>query len=300
MRTIRAGIDVGGTNIRVAVGDPGEPGLLHCRRAEVPADYPTLLDWLTELLGGACRDAAIPPRELQAIGVGLPGTVADDVATFVPALRFLEAAPISADLRARLGLDAPVYLSNDARCALLAEWRLGAAVGHQHVALVVVGTGIGGAVLTHGRIYPGGGGAAGAFGWLPADSHPHDRHGAWEQAASGRALTDAAGRLGLTPAELMTQAGDGNPASRGAVDSYAYQLGRGLAAIASVWDPELLVVGGVVSPYFAMLSAGIERAFDDWASPAGRRVLRVAARLGTDAGVLGALCLADEHTRRPQ
>jgi predicted NBD/HSP70 family sugar kinase len=84
------------------------------------------------------------------------------------------------------------------------------------------------------------------------------------------------------------------------VDSYAYQLGRGLAAIASVWDPELLVVGGVISPYFAMLSAGIERAFDDWASPAGRRVPRVAARLGTDAGVLGALCLADEQTRRPQ
>ncbi|MFB9835753.1 ROK family protein, partial [Actinoallomurus acaciae] len=86
----------------------------------------------------------------------------------------------------------------------------------------------------------------------------------------------------------------GDAACRAAVEEYGHALGRGLAAVASGWDPQILVVGGVVAPYFAMLSPSIARAFDDWASPAGRQVLRVAARLGTDAGVLGALCLADQ------
>jgi glucokinase len=292
-----AGIDVGGSNIRVAVGDPDAPETLRHRRLATPADHPAFAGHLADLVEDACHEAGLDPRRLAAIGVGLPGTVADGVATFVPALPALDGAAIGPDLEARL--HAPVRVANDAQCALLAERRLGAAVGRRHVALVVVGTGVGGALLVDGRLYPGGRGAAGAFGWLPADAEPDRRHGAWERAASGRALTERAGRLGLAPGELMTRAARGDRPSRDALESYAYALGRGLAAIASAWDPELLVLGGVISPHFAMLSAGIARAFDDWASPAGRRVPRVAAQLGPDAGVLGALCLADEQTRRP-
>ncbi|MFB9840629.1 hypothetical protein, partial [Actinoallomurus acaciae] len=81
-----AGVDVGGTNIRVAVGTPEDPG--PARRAPVPAGYDDLLDRVIALLGDCCRDAGLSPADLTGVGVGLPGVAGGGTATFVPALPY--------------------------------------------------------------------------------------------------------------------------------------------------------------------------------------------------------------------
>ena len=292
------GVDIGGTNLRVALGRPGDQSSLRCDQSEVPRSYREMVDAIADMVGRLCDEAELRAQPVGCVGVGVPGTVRDGVATFVPALRFLDGQPLGRDLTKRLGV--PVVLGNDAECALLAEARMGAAVGRRHVALVVVGTGIGGAMLVDGHPYRGRVGAAGAFGWLPVAGDPDARHGAWERAASGQALAKLAAAQGLSPDDLMSSAARGEERSTQAVGTYARELGRGLAAIASVWDPELIVLGGVVSPYLAQLNPGIDRAVADWASPAGRQVPRVAATLGQRAGVLGALCMADGWAGGPR
>lgn len=292
------GVDIGGTNLRVALGRPGDQSSQRCDQSEVPRSYREMVDAIADMVGRLCDQAGTRARPVGCVGVGVPGTVRDGVATFVPALRFLDGQPLGRDLTKRLGV--PVVLGNDAECALLAEARMGAAAGRRHVALVVVGTGIGGAMLVDGRPYRGRVGAAGAFGWLPVAGDPDARHGAWERAASGQALAKLAAAQGLSPDDLMSSAARGDERSTRVVDTYARELGRGLAAIASVWDPEVIVLGGVVSPYLAQLNPGIDGAFADWASPAGRQVPRVAATLGRRAGVLGALCMADGWAGGPR
>lgn len=280
------GIDIGGTNVRVAVGVPSEPGSATIRRVATPHSYAGLLDVVLDMVRELSPDDVHP----SAVGVGIPGTTTGQRAEFVPALPFLDGVPIGSDLQDRL--HRPVRLANDAHCALLAEHRIGAAVGRSSAVMLVIGTGVGGAMLFNDRLYGGAHGAAGAFGWLPALCESDERHGGFEQLASGRAVERLAEALGTSAPRMFDAARAGDPASRAAVSSYGHALGRGLATVASVLDPEILVVGGIVVAQLELLAPAIDEAMTEWASPSGRGIPIVAAHLGVDAGVIGALSLA--------
>ncbi len=276
------GVDIGGTNLRVAAGRPDESPRI--ARASTPGSYRELISTVADMAQELCSD---PP---SAVGVGLPGAVSDQRAVFIPALPFLDDRAIGTALQSRFNVT--VRLANDAQCALLAEHRIGAAAGCSAAMMIVIGTGVGGAMLVNGRLYRGAQGTAGAFGWLPGAS-ADARHGAFERDASGQALDRLAETLGVSAADLLGEAAAGGRRFVDATDSYGYTLGRGLAAIVSIWDPELVVVGGVVAPHLELFASSIRQAIRDWASPPVQGVPIVPARLGVDAGVIGALCLAE-------
>lgn len=283
------GVDIGGTHLRVAAGRPDDSPRI--ARASTPGSYPELISTVTDMAQELCSD---PP---SAVGVGLPGAVSDQRAVFIPALPFLDDRAIGAALQSRFNVT--VRLANDAQCALLAEHRIGAAAGCSSAIMIVIGTGVGGAMLVNGRLYRGAHGTAGAFGWLPGAS-ADPRHGAFERDASGQALDKLAATLGVSAADMFGEAEAGRQRFVDAAASYGYTLGRGLAAIVSIWDPELVIVGGVVAPHLTFLTPSIRQAIRDCASPPVQEVPIVSARLGVDAGVIGALCLAeDEMDCRP-
>lgn len=282
----RLGIDVGGSSVRMIMADAGD------RRSEVvaagvPDSYRGLLDLVEKMatrLAGTC---------LTAVGCGLPGWSDADRALFMPALPWLEGEPLRADLESLLGAD--VTLGVDAHLALLAEAREGAAKGFGSALLVAVGTGVGGAIMLDGRIWRGRRGTAGSWGWLPSPGASSDGlHGAFERVASGTALSQRAGTM--TPptsaTDLVEAARSGSRGHAKEVARFARVLGRGLAAIASSFDPDLVIVGGGLSAAMDVLWAGLSDAMSRWASPAARDVAIVPALLGPSAGVVGALLAA--------
>lgn len=286
----RVGIDVGGTSIRVvSCGRDGQRTLAPI--VETPGSYAQFLSLVADLTAEAAGGGQ-PERAC----CGLPGSSMNGTAAFVPALPWLEGRAVGCDLAARLGC--PVTLGFDGQLTLLAEAREGAVLGHSSAVLVAVGTGIGGAVMTGGRIWRGHRGTAGSWGWLPATGAVDDpAHGAFEQVASGSALSRAASALDPTwdGPTLVAAARLGEPRAVAALQHYAERLGRGLAAIASIVDPEIVVVGGGVSEAMDVLRPLLDHWLTTLASPNGRHVPITAAALGSLAGVIGALHAASDE-----
>jgi predicted NBD/HSP70 family sugar kinase len=249
-----------------------------------------------------CAAPAGPAAVPAAVACGLPGTSDGQRPVFVPALAWLEGKPLAADLAEMLG--APVALALDGHLTLLAEVAEGAAVGRSSAVLVAVGTGIGGALMLGGKIWRGHHGSGGAWGWLPRSGRSDDvRHGQFEQAAAGRALDLRAaavlgggppGRLAepaarkRTGRDLVAAARAGDLAACAAVRDYAAELGRGVAALASTLDPEIVLLGGGLSAVMDLLGPVIEQTMAQAASPDGRRVPVRAAALGPEGGAIGA------------
>ncbi|RAQ94334.1 ROK family protein [Thermogemmatispora tikiterensis] len=281
------GIDVGGTKIQGAyLTATGEVALTP--RVRTPANYEEFLRALVELVETVARQQGEP---VASIGLGLPGTCTRRRSLWVPNLPFLHERELAAELEQRLG--AAVVLSNDAQLALLGEaWR-GAARGRQQVALVSVGTGIGGALMLGGRLVRGAHGSAGAFGWLTLDrAHlPDPDHGYLELLASGSALAARSQQLDppLTSYEVIAQARQGQPASLALVEEVGHLLGLALASIASLFDPELLIITGGLCEAFDLFFPWLRENLARYGAPAVRETPIVPALLGDKAAAYGAL-----------
>ena len=180
----RIGIDLGGTNIAVGVVDDGHaivsrvsvPTMASRPAAEVVRDMGGAVEHVLARAGASVADC-------RSMGVGSPGTCnsADGVVERAYNLGW-DHVPVCRMLEQRFGI--PCRLSNDANCAALAEQVAGAAVGHDNVVLVTLGTGVGGGIIIGGRIYDGMRGAGAELGHtlLVMDGEPCTcgRRGCWE------------------------------------------------------------------------------------------------------------------------
>ncbi|MCR6493563.1 ROK family protein [Cellulomonas sp. P24] len=283
---VTIGVDVGGTRLRV-IGQDAQARRSTVREIAVPRTVPELVEALGTLI-----DDVAQGRRVSQTAIGLPGQTTSAVPQWVPNLRFLDGSPLASVVAARVGGDC--VLVNDAQAALVAEAHEGAAVGHSSVVLVAVGTGIGGALMLDGHLVRGARGCAGAFGWLSFDGATADAdHGAWEQVASGAALERHATPWGGVAA-MIAAAREGDAAAVAAMSRFGALLGTGIAALASTFDPDVIVLAGGLVVSLDLIEHSLVQAQRDFASPAGRTVPVVAAALGTRAGVIGALRVALE------
>jgi len=291
--TFCVGVDVGGTRLRLAVEerDTGQ------RSAPVEMPVPRTVAGIVDAIEQLGRTAVAGGR-IDSIAVGLPGQVLETRCIWVPNLRFLDGEPLGELIADRLG--APCRLINDAQATLLAEAAEGSAKGHADVVLVAVGTGIGGAVQLDGRLVRGAHGCAGAFGWLPFSGSTRDAdHGPWEQAGSGQSLQLRAAAWGTT-ADVIDAARNSDRAAEEIVAGYATVLGEGIAALASVLDPDVVVFAGGLVTAWDLLREPVLTAVAAHGSPAGGRIPVVPAALGVRAGVIGALRWAADGPGEPR
>jgi glucokinase len=259
--------------------------------------------------------------DVLAIGVGAAGLVdvAEGTLRFAPNLAWRE-LPIAARMRDALGL--PCQLDNDATVAAYGEFRFGAGRGYRHLLLVAVGTGIGGGIVSDGRLYRGAHGFAAEIGHIIVDPKGPPcgcgNRGCWEQVAAGRAI-DRLGREAAREHErsilrrlaegdpekvtgaLVTEAarqGD-EPALR-VLSEVGRRLGEGIGGLVNILDPQIVVVGGGAILAGDLLLDPARAAFlDAVQAPEHRpRVPIVAAQLGNDAGAVGAAVLALEELGR--
>jgi glucokinase len=304
------GVDAGGTKLLGGVVD--ERLLVHHRvyRLWAGADRTEVLDTVVE----AVEEARQVAPEADSVGFGIPSLVDFSSGTSLSSVHLpLAGIPFRDLLSERLGM--PVAVDNDANVALLAEHRLGAARGTANAAMLTIGTGIGGAVLLDGRLYRGATGAAGELGHMvvdmngPACQGNCPNRGCLEAMASGRAI----GREGVLAAEaepesqlgqalaggreitgaLVTDlAHAGDPPALAVLDLIGQRLGVGIANIANIFNPEVVVIGGGAIRAGDLLLEPARRVLAERALPPSRDVPVVAAAFGEEAGMLGAGLMA--------
>jgi fructokinase len=251
---IRIGVDFGGTKIEAAALD-ADGRFVERVREPNPGSYDAALVLLRSLID---RVEAKVGRA-ASVGVGLPGSVSPKTGVARNAnTTWLNGRPFREDLAEALGR--PVRVANDANCLALSEAVDGAGAGANVVFAVILGTGCGGGVTAGGRLIEGLNGIGGEWGhmplpWpgeseLPAPTCWCGQAGCLELYCSGTGFQDdyrrAAGKseLGARIVELM-RAGD--PDARASFARYADRLGRALAVVVNIIDPDVIVLGGGMS-----------------------------------------------------
>ncbi|GHF82137.1 glucokinase [Amycolatopsis bartoniae] len=312
MRAI--GLDVGGTSVRAAVVDE-QGSILDTDRVGTPSEE----DALEDAIAGVIEELRNRHEDVGAVGLAVAGFVANDRNTvmFAPHLAW-RAAPVADRIAKRV--DLPVTLEHDANAAALGEHRFGAARGTRVAALVAIGTGIGAGLLLEGEIYRGAYGVAPELGHLTVvpggRACPCGKYGCWERYCSGTALAATAVELlarhpgqstvlaretsgdpgSITGRRVAGAARDGDPIAQRAVAELAKWLGEGLALVADVFDPEIVVIGGGVSGSAPLFLDEAREHYTAAITGARHRPLaRIrTAHLGDDAAMVGAAALALE------
>ncbi len=291
------GVDIGGTKILAATVD--ETGSV---LEQIAVATPHSVELVQAAVVQSVR-TLLTRHEAHDLGVAAAGLVDHHTGRvrFAPHISWRD-EPIRDNLAHALRGDGitSVTLENDANAALCAEWRFGAARGRDHVLLVTVGTGIGGALMSSGQIMRGTNGMAGEFGHMQyaPDGRPCQcgLRGCWEQYASGRALSMQmqSGGVLLTGQAILRAANDGDPEAQRAFFMVGQALGLGLADLIAALDPELILIGGGVSMAGERLRGPTRSAMST--RLVGGRHRRVAdldvVALGPAAGAIGAAELA--------
>ncbi|HQV57508.1 MAG TPA: ROK family protein [Ilumatobacteraceae bacterium] len=309
----RLGIDVGGTKcLAVVVDDAGD--VLAAARRPTPHGEAALIDTLVAVIHDLSdHGSPLTLSEIAAVGLGVPGLIGDGIIHASPHLPGVIEFAVGAALSARLHV--PVVVDNDATCAALAEWQLGAGRGPNgpvgDMVMVTMGTGIGGGIISGGRLQRGAHGFAGEFGHMMVDPAgppcPCGRRGCWERYTSGSGLarlaSDAAtaGRLRLAESltrqirgeDVVRWAEGGDVQASAVLDEFAWWVGVGLATLANTLDPERFVLGGGLVTAADLFLDRVRAALRSCLYAGEHRVIPdvVAAELGERAGAIGAALL---------
>lgn len=307
MSDLTIGIDIGGTSIRAAVvDDRGES--MDTLRAATPATAQALEHCLDRLVGELGSRWSV-----AGVGLAIAGFLTRDRSTvrFAPHLPWREAR-VAEEMSARVGL--PVFAEHDANAAAVAEWRFGAAGHGQNSLVLAIGTGIGAGLVFGGRLYRGSYGVAPELGHIVIvpDGRPCScgKRGCWERYCSGTALVDTVVELladaewgrspladesaadpgSVTGRRIAAAANEGDPLALAAFASFASYLGQGLAMIADVFDPDLIVIAGGVGRASGLYLDDAREQYAAMLTGAGYRTLaRIrGTQLGESAGMIGA------------
>ena len=244
------------------------------------------------------------PERLAGIGVAVAGVVRsrDGRVETAPNLGWT-GVPLGTCLAARLGLNVPVVVANEADLGVLAEHRRGAAVGVDDVLYIHGEVGVGGGLIVGGRPLEGAAGYAGEIGHMPfvPDGAPCrcGSWGCWETEIGTDALLARAGlsrEAGQEGVDRLFRAADaGDAAALAAIDATARPLGAGLAGLVNIFNPSVVVLGGLCGRLHAYASATIWNELARRSLPAPRSMVRVVpSMLGVDAPLVGAAELALE------
>ncbi len=310
--TLAVGVDLGGTKIAAGVVDENG-NIIGRNRIPTPTDSSdAVIGAIAEVVRSVVGD-----HPVSGVCVAVPGFVdaARSTLLFTPNLPITN-QPLKQQLEAMLGL--PVALENDANAAAWGEVRFGNAGGRKNVTMLTIGTGLGGGLVVEGNLVRGGFGMAAEVGHmtLVPDGLPCGcgLHGCWEQYSSGNALVriaqekaaiataDAKSLLGLGDgtvagiqgAHITEAAVAGDPVALAAFAELGDALGRGMASVSALLDPELFVLGGGVCEAGDLVLAPTVRSFEEHLTARRHRPLPeiAIATLGNDAGLIGAADLA--------
>ena len=304
------GVDLGGTYIRAALADEGG-ALLERRKVETLAREG--VEAVVGRIVWAVEEVSEP--NVAALGICSPGPLSSrtGIVYSPPNLYGWSDVPLAGMLEDRLGI--PVFLGNDANAAALGEFAYGAGRGYRHVIYITVSTGVGGGIISDGRLLEGQRGAAGEVGHVIVEPGGPlcgcGNRGCLEALISGTAIARqarealAAGREsaigslaetdphGVTAEVVVRAAREGDGLAGELLETAGRRLGTALLGLVHVFDPQVIVVGGGVTNAGELLMKPARDAMFAGLMPIFKEGLEVVPpELGADAGLYGAVALA--------
>ncbi|WP_025721800.1 ROK family glucokinase [Paenibacillus polymyxa] len=306
--SIYVGVDLGGTAIKVGIcNENGQ--LLHTYEGPTETDkgVDVVIGNIEKYVRHIVDQSPYEWDQLKGVGAGVAGftNVREGIIVLAPNIGFRD-VPIRALLEERIGK--PVKIDNDANVAALGEAWAGAGKGIENCVCYTLGTGVGGGIIINGKIYQGFSGMAGEIGHisvvpdLEAIQCGCGKMGCLETVSSAtgiiRMAKDAVERGDRTSLALEDQiaakevfdaAKAGDEVALRIVNRAAFYLGKSMAAVAAVLNPELFIIGGGVSKAGDFLFEEMRRVYTKLApEPLQKGVSIVPAVLGNDAGIVGA------------
>lgn len=300
------GVDVGGTTVKMGLFTV-EGKLLDKweikTRTQEGGKY--VLPDIADSIKSVIADKKLANEDIAGIGIGVPGPVKEDGTVLKCVNLGWGILNVQDELKALTGFE--VKAGNDANVAALGEMWQGGGKGHSNVVMVTLGTGVGGGIILNGKMLFGVNGAGGEIGHICVDEQEDEtcgcgNKGCLEQYTSAtgvvrlakRAMAASDEKSALRDLETVTAkdvfdlAKEGDALAKKVVDEQAHILGRTLAQIACVVDPEIFVIGGGVSKAGAILTDAVQEYFVKHAFHACRETKFALAELGNDAGIYGA------------
>ena len=310
------GVDIGGTNLKAGLVD--ENGvLLATQKMKVAsiADDDGLAWTVASLVQELAHTVNLSVSDVASVGVGVPGTVEIRSGSINYTCNLpLRNVPLRKLFHRYLSI--PLYIENDANCAALAEFLVGAGRDSKRFVTITLGTGVGAGIVHNGKIYHGANGMAGEVGHMVIQRGglpcPCGRHGCWEQYASATALKRmTAAALAAHPHSILAQvvaenegrvsgqsafiaARRGDPVGQQVCDEYVDYLACGVVNVVNIFQPDTLAIGGGVSNEAEeQLLLPVRQRVARESIPCGRdrRTRIVKAELGNRAGLIGAALL---------
>lgn len=293
------GIDIGGTYIKLGIVD--DEGNISLRR-QVAIDrsgHRTVMDSLTAGIDELIADSGLEASAFEGIGVSSAGcidTVNGCVAENGGNIPNWSFTSVAGPLSKRYGIRTAI--ANDGNCVALAEAWIGAAKGHRDVICVVLGTGIGGGIISGGQLIEGTHGFGGEIGHFPTHADllmaGSDRWAShYETFASTAALVrmaEAAGKDWHSGQPIFEAAASGDADALEILDSWTDEIAAGITGLVHIFDPEVVLIGGGVSVQEELLIQPVREKVIRTVTPDMAEDLQIrAAALGNDAGMTGAV-----------
>ncbi len=301
-------VDVGGTKIASAL--VAQNGQLFCLH-KVPIEKGTAekpVRQIIDIIQGLEKLARARNGQVRAIGICIPGVVLEKRGlVWAPNIPGWDNFPLRRFLEKKIRL--PLVLDSDRSAYVLGEQWMGAARGKRDVVYLAVGTGIGAGILAGGHLIRGSDDIAGAVGWFALNKEFREEYatmGCFEAEAAGNALGRKAqqmvregkptfmknmvkGRVEKITAKVVVQAARaGDRMARKLIAEVGSYLGRGIANIVSILNPEMVILGGGLFQAGDLLLKPARKEFKKWVQPlAGRRVRLVLSALGEKAALYG-------------
>jgi len=261
-----------------------------------------LISAIADSVGIVLADNKLNLRQVCAVGIGLPGPVDAQAGLvhFFPNIPGWKNVNLKKILEKKIRI--PVRLDNDANLMSLAEYRLGAAKGADNAMCLTLGTGVGAGIIIQNKLYRGSSFAAGELGHLPVNIFgPKCNCGgiACLEAYIGnnRIMQKVEKEFGRKIAleELSRMANHGNKKAQKIWDDVGLYLGRALVAVVNLLNLEKIVIGGGIAEAGELIFKKVRKVVSEQAMPVqAKRVKILRAKLGSDAGMIGAAIFARE------
>ncbi len=314
MAKVLFGVDVGGTTVKLGLFD-AEGNVMD--KWEIPTRTEDKGSHIIEDIAGSIlvkmKQEDINKEDIIGVGMGVPGPVKAD-GTVVKAVNLgWDVCNPNTELGELLGVS--VKTGNDANVAALGEMWRGGGQGYNDMVAVTLGTGVGGGVIIGGQMVCGSTGAGGEIGHIHLEDNEEDacgckNHGCLEQYASATGIVRLAKKkLTATSKDSVLRNEEvsaksvwdavkaGDELAIEVAEMYGEYLGKGLAAIACVVNPEIFVIGGGVSKAGRVLIEYMEPYYKKYAFHGASKVKFALAKLGNDAGIFGAAKLVLDEAK---
>lgn len=299
------GVDVGGTTVKMGLFNPDGDLLDKWEiKTRIEDNGSQILPDIAASILEKTAEKSIAKEDIIGVGIGTPGPVDNDGVVHKAVNLGWGVMNLEEELKKLLDMN--VKAGNDANVAALGEMWQGGGQGYNDVVLVTLGTGVGGGIIVNGKILTGATGAAGEIGHVHmVDDEPEEcgcgNHGCLEQYASATGIVRLAHRR-LKASNLPSVLRDGEVSAKTVFDAvkngdalaieiaeeFGEYLGKGLAMVAGVCNPEVFVLGGGVSKAGTVLIEYVEKYYTKYVFHGSRDAIFTLATLGNRAGIYGA------------